>query len=181
MRANGPRYDGSRLNRQLEHDVADQGPRRAHEHEPSQPRRLDRHFDAGPDRDRALADDGSEIVRADRVPRVDADLHRLRNHQLAAGLERPVALDALGPDRHLADEGIGEGDRADGRRLRRAQRDPQRHLDLLERRRRPRRASTMRGSTVTWSRAAGVQGDAGRGDGRQQRGHRAGFGGGGRS
>ena len=64
------------LNRQLEHEVADQRPRRAHEHEARQPGRLDGHFDAGPDRDRALADDGAEIVGPDRVPGVDADLHR---------------------------------------------------------------------------------------------------------
>ena len=66
----------SELNRQLEHDLPHQRSRRAHEHEARQPGRLDGHFDAGPDRDRALADDGPEIVGPDRVPGVDADLHR---------------------------------------------------------------------------------------------------------
>ncbi len=116
----------------------------------------------------------AEIVGPDRVPGVDADLHRLRNHQFPAGLERPVAVDALDPHGHLADERIGEGDRADGRGLRGAQRDPQRDVDLLERDAPQPGFDDARVHRDVVGRASGVEGCAGSGEGRQQRGNQAG-------
>jgi hypothetical protein len=173
MRARAERRR-SELNRHLEHDLPHQCSRRAHEHEAGQPGRLDGHFDAGPDRDRALADDGPEIVGPDRVPGVDAHLHRPRNHQFAAGLERPVAVDALDPHGHLADEGIGEGDRADGRGPRGAQGDLQRDVDLLERDATEPGLDDARLDRHLVRGAPGMQGGAGRGDRRHQHGNQAG-------